>query len=266
MKPIVRNAILVATLIVLPGCPSQQVLMTPDDRLSLSSQPHIIAIHYPPEEIFRLRYPGEILGGPFATLAAQYEAARLKRDLRLEDPALGVKDRLVNALRANFNITKVRTVSEYPHTIIAFETYMEARRAGSALDVETSRRMLDSTLKETFQTGVVLEVQTRRWMLESARVVYSARARLLRVADSAVIWQGICVHVSEVHVSDVPALAERRIPHPTIAEQPASQLMKEELEANDGKLLKAKLREAADGCADKLLSGWAVGKVSQPNR
>src|SRR6266704_4283351 len=115
MKPIVRNAILVATLIVLPGCPSQQVLMTPDDRLSLSSQPHIIAIHYPPEEIFRLRYPGEILGGPFVTLAAQYEAARLKRDLRLEDPALDVKDRLVNALRANFNITKVRTVSEYPH-------------------------------------------------------------------------------------------------------------------------------------------------------
>ncbi len=151
MKPIVRNAILVATLIVLPGCPSQQVLMTPDDRLSLSSQPHIIAIHYPPEEIFRLRYPGEILGGPFVTLAAQYEAARLKRDLRLEDPALDVKDRLVNALRANFNITKVRTVSEYPHTNIAFETYMEARRAGSALDVETSRRMLDSTLKETLR-------------------------------------------------------------------------------------------------------------------
>jgi hypothetical protein len=202
----------------------------------------------------------------------------------LEDPAPYVKDRLVNALRANFKLTNVRPVSEYPQNInIALGTYSEtlrkrptegwAREAmpcapspGVVCFVDEDRLRLDSTLKETFPTGVVLEVQTRRWMLESTpRVVYSARARLLRLADSAVIWQGTCEHVAEVHVSDVPDFDERRKPHPTIAQPRPDQLMMEELEANDGKLLKAKLREAADGCADKLL-GRAVGKVSQPNR
>jgi hypothetical protein len=111
MKPIARNAMLVATLMVLSGCANQQVLMTPDDRLSLSSYPHFIAIHYPPEQIFRLTDPGAAMAaaivGPLVAIASQL-ALQGRQRAELEDPAPYVKDRLVNALRANFKLTNVR--------------------------------------------------------------------------------------------------------------------------------------------------------------
>jgi hypothetical protein len=303
MKP--GNVFLVATLVFLPGCASQRVLMTPEDRLWLSSQPHIITIHYPPEETFTMDTGaasagalaivilGPLVGGAVAVAGAiQQEAARREQERRLDDPALRVKDRLVNA----FQLTNVRTPSEYPRTMtVALETYSETLRnrpfwasreawAGTAeasssctpspgvtcSPPDEDRVRFDSALKEAFGTGVVLEVQTRRWRLEHnvsrVRLVYSARARLLRLADSAVMWQATCAaYAAEVRASDVPNFAERMKPHPTIGQPRADELMIEELGANDGKLLKAKLLEAAGGCADRLARS-AVGKVSSPNR
>lgn len=263
MNPIARNAILAAALVSLPGCAGKRALM-PDDRGSLSSQPQIIAIHYPPEEDFTVR--ASFLEGPLGAVQAAYETARLKANARLEDPAPHVKDRLVNALQTNLKLTNVRTVSEWPQNLnIAFEALQETRRAGSALDVETNTRKFDSALKEAFQTGVVLEVQTRRWRVEGTRVVYSARAGMVRLSDLADIWRVACTRVSKVQPSDVPAFAEKTMPNiPQIPRQ-EELWMAEALKANDGALLRAKLREAADACADSL-AGQVLRKFSQPDR
>jgi hypothetical protein len=264
MNPIARNAILVATLVSLPGCAGKRALM-PEDRLSLSSQPQIIAIHFPPEQDFYVKAPF-FQAGMLGVVEASYETASLQRNAGLEDPAPHVKDRLVNALRANLNLTNVRTVSEWPQNMnVAFEALRETRRAGTALDVETNTRKFDSALKEAFGSGVVLEVQTRTWRVESTRVVYSARARMLRLSDSADIWRVACTRVSQVQVSDVPALAEK--PAANIPQVPRQEelWMEQALKANDGALLRAKLREAADTCADSLAE-QALGRVNQPKR
>ena len=91
-------------------------------------------------------------------------------------------------------------------------------------------------------------------MLDGTSVVYAARARLLRIADSVVIWERNCAHAAEV---DVPRQGEEYHPtvNPTAQPEPTRQMrVLIELVANDGRLLKAKLRETAEGCADKLFA------------
>ncbi len=281
MKPIARNAMVVATLIVLSGCAGKQRPVTPNDPLSLSSYPHFIAIHHPPSAIFTLSYG---FGAPLVAIPlAVSEAARLEGDMRLEDPAPYFKERFVNALQTNFKLTNVRPASEYPQNLkIALETYSETIRkrgfwdgkaawkpdwdkeappcvpspgtvCGPEDEVRLSRLRLNNTLKETFPNSIVLEVQTTRWALDStARVVYEAAIRLFRLSDSVVIWRRPCRGFAEVRVSEVPDFDERRKPHPTMGQQRPDQIMMEELQTN-GKLLKAKLREAAEACADNLL-------------
>lgn len=93
-------------------------------------------------------------------------------------------------------------------------------------------------LKEKFQSGVVLDVATTQWGIDNNRAKYLGRGRLVRLADKSVLWEGTC----KVVVG---------------ADKPSPK--REELVADEGALLKAHLREAADGCADQL-AGWVVGK------
>lgn len=88
------------------------------------------------------------------------------------------------------------------------------------------------TLRSTYKDGVVLDVRTWNWGLDNYRATYQARARLIRLADGVVIWQETCK----------TSVANRG--------KPAAAM--EALLANDAELLKAQLRQAADGCADEL--------------
>ncbi|MDQ5849626.1 MAG: hypothetical protein M3544_11770, partial [Pseudomonadota bacterium] len=91
----------------------------------------------------------------------------------------------------------------------------------------------------TFGSGAVLEVRTRNWGLDNYRVKYSAVARLTRLPDAEVLWEAACEDFVVDKGKPAPAM--------------------DALKANEGELLKAKLREGADGCAEQLV-GWLVGK------
>lgn len=97
-----------------------------------------------------------------------------------------------------------------------------------------------ATLKQIFQTGIVLDVRTAKWGLDNARVKYAARARLIRLSDAAILWKATCEFT-----------ADKAQPSPKM----------DELKANDGILLKAKILDAADGCADQLVA-WVNGQAS----
>ena len=93
-------------------------------------------------------------------------------------------------------------------------------------------------LVQTYRTGVVLDVRTMKWGVDNARAKYSARARLIRLPDATILWKATCEFV-----------ADKAKPSPKM----------EELKANDGILLKAKILDAADGCADQLVA-WATAE------
>lgn len=208
----------IATFLLLTACAGQQTRLTAENRRALSTEPQIHAVHYVWTPVFMVESTGYAVASAFFTplvvLAAAGEGMGLQRDLRLEDPVFRVKDRLVSKLQTDFNLTNVRVVSDPP------------KNDGVA------------TLKQVLQTGIVLDVKTAKWGLDNARVKYSARARLLRLADSAILWQATCEFV-----------ADKAQPSPKM----------DELKANDGVLLKTKILEAADGCADQLFAWVTAG-------
>jgi len=207
---------LVATL-VLMGCAGQRIKMSPEDQRALASQPNIYAVHHQPGVTFLVESTGYTIVGvllsPMVAGAMVSEGAGIQRDLKLPDLAPRVKERLVNSLKADLNLTNLRMVSEVPQNT----------------NVET--------LKKIFDTGVVLDVQTRKWGIDNNRAKYSALVRLVRLSDSTVVWEAACNEFVAGKGTSAPA--------------------REALIANDGELLKAKLREAADGCADQL-STWVT--------
>ena len=96
------------------------------------------------------------------------------------------------------------------------------------------------TLKKLFDAGVVLDVQTRKWGIDNNRAKYSALVRLVRLSDAAVLWEAAC--------------------NEAVADKNKSAPAREALVANSGELLKAKLVEAADQCANELV-GWLTQKT-----
>lgn len=95
------------------------------------------------------------------------------------------------------------------------------------------------TLRRIYQDGVVLDVRTWNWGLDNYRATYQARARLVRLADGTVLWQETCK----------TSVAGRGASAPTM----------DALLANQAALLKARLREAADGCAEELAGALRRG-------
>lgn len=133
----------------------------------------------------------------------------------LQDPVLRVKERFLSTLSVDFDLKNIRPVQ------------------GPLTDDRVP------ALKERFGQGVVIDFKTIKWDLlyyltdwSHYRIAFSARARMVRLEDSKIIWQGVC---------DI--VGKDRKTSPTL----------DELESNNGALLKVKLNGAADRCVEELL-------------
>ncbi len=207
MKTKLRRSIASLLIVSMTGCAGPHKLAR-DDQLSLASRPKIHAVHHSPATVFMVRQhtAGSLLLATPAVLETISEGERLQREQQVVDPAPRVKGRLVSALQGNLNLRNVHTVSDSPQND----------------DVKT--------LKSLFNTGIVLDVRTMKWGLGTvdARAIYSARARMISLEDSTVIWEATCSARSA-----------------------------------DGWDRGAKLLQAADDCAAQL-SAQALGKDHKP--
>lgn len=89
-------------------------------------------------------------------------------------------------------------------------------------------------------SGVVFEVRTTKWGIDNNRAKYAAGIRVIRLADRVAIWDAVCDNV----------VADKDKPSPS----------SERLRADKGALLKTKLNQAADACAEQL-AGWAIERA-----
>jgi len=212
----ITSLIIGVSVAVLSGCVGQQTRLAPEDRLSLASQPQVHAVHHVLARAFGVESTAYTVVGvlftPLVAGAMVAEGMAMQRDLKLEDPAPRVKDRLAGALQANLKLANLHFV---PQAVQADELEL---------------------LQKLFHTGMVLDVRTSAWGIDNNRAKYSARARLVRLADAAILWQGTC-----------EAVAGKGQPSPE----------RKALVADEGALLKMKLLEAADGCAEQL-AGWIL--------
>lgn len=218
MNATAKSVLIVSMLTLLGACAAQPPARMNQDELALSLQPRIHAVHYESQRAFSVQSTGYIVAAvllptPLVLLAAAADGHGLKREFALEDPVAGMKQRLVTSLESTLKLTNLTPVSAPPPDE----------------DIET--------LKRIFETGVVLDVRTVRWGIDNNRASYSARARLVRLLDSAVLWEATCRD----------------------SVRGKAGATRDALVADHGKLLKSELREAADACADQL-AGWVIGK------
>lgn len=214
-RPMALRAILASTLLMLGACAGQHTRLSPEDRRSLSEGPKIYAIQHKTQMAFSYESTGYAIAGslitPLVAIAQATEGMALASDLKLEDPGLRVRDRLIRTLQEELKVTAVEIVPEAPKS-----------------DEPT-------TMLKAYPGSAVLDVRTTKWGIDNNRAIYEARARLLRTSRvSDILWKANCSFTAD---KDKPA--------------PAT----EELKANGGALLKAKLQEAADGCAAQL-AAW----------
>lgn len=216
------NGLLVFVLfLLLSGCASTLIQMDKEERSRLNNQSDIQAVHYPSS--FSVRTPGKAIAGGGGALGAifslgLYESAgdKMAKEYALEDPALRVQSRFLSSLEKDLGIKNIRIVQESP-----------------------SKDSIDD-LKRTAGKGMVLDFKTTQWMLfyyptdwSHYRIAYSARGRLVRLEEPKIIWQGTCEFIGQ---------------------DPKTSPTMDELVANNGALLKQKINEAADACAEQFWS------------
>ena len=235
-----RWALAVAVLLAgMWGCAPRLVGLEYDTLVRLKAEPEIHVVRYP-APAFDVTVPGNSLvgssfgvsGGAIAVPSQGAAAAEPGAAYGLTDPARTVQDGVVASLGFEMGLTNLRPVDEV--------------RPTDRLD----------ELGKAFGHGFVLDVTTLRWGLSydpeiwtQYRVVYSARARLVRADDASLAWQGVC-DASEREAMSGTTMGE--------------------LMATDAALLRDKLEVAARSCADELVhqllrqAGWDQGAPRTP--
>ncbi|MEE9615238.1 MAG: hypothetical protein V3W31_09890 [Thermodesulfobacteriota bacterium] len=221
------HALLVVTVSFLCyGCATTGRPLKSDEIDQVKNAAVLWAVHYPRAR-FEARTPGKtaILGGGAMGALLNIEAGKsggekMWEAYSLQDPAVVIKNQFLSGLTRQLRAGNFRTVS----------------------DVQDSDRVDD--LKASFETGMVVDFKTTRLLLfyyptdwSHYRLAYQARARLIRIEDSKIVWQGGCK---------------------VVGDDPTTSPTFEELQANGGKRLKEMLVEAGNACSEQLLA-QAIG-------
>jgi hypothetical protein len=181
-----------------------------EELFRLTEQPEIKIVYYPPTalEIYRPKDSSSPAArGPIDPVS---EGSRLRNRFALEDPALQIKEQVVPLLAFEFGFKNITSVLHV--------------RLSDDID----------RLKMDFKNGALIDFRTLAWALGSlpaphsfSGFLYSARARLIRLSPSRIVWEGQC-------------LVRRK------------DLVLEQLEALDAAPLKEALPQVADACAAQL--------------
>ncbi len=156
-----------------------------------------------------------IVGGAVAANSMTKAGQEMIATLGVTDPAVDVRDRLAKKLESDFGLA----------------SKVETAPASDALP----------ELKKAFTDGAVLDTRTMGWQLiyypgdwGHHYLIYGGRARLLRMSDGKVLWEGKCF---------------RKLP-----DEKTNRHTVDDYRANNGELLKERVQQATNGCADELIA------------
>jgi hypothetical protein len=206
-------------LLVAAGCAPSPIRISDSEIARLKAE-EIRVVQYEPATIQVTTRGGDVarqfglIGLAAGSASDGSKATQLMKDYGLQDPAVAVRDQLVASLNGEFGLTNVRVVEE----------------PAPADDA--------SELRRRFGSGTVLDLKTIVWWVnynanawDAYRLLYVARARLVRLDGPTVVWQAICDR--------------------SVTEEPNSKL--DDLMANGARLLKERTTEKVDWCARTLV-------------
>lgn len=214
------------------GCAPSIVSIPRNELEQLKAQPLIHIVHYSSPSL-TARTPstdvgaalGGVLGAGASTSMAKTEGEKLKEQCSLEDPSIRVRERVIDSWSAQMGIKSFHVVPE--------------RLESDELDALRSKFGNDLVMDFKTDRWVIFPKPGTRWTTSRYFVVYSIRARLIRLQDSKVMWLGY--YKFDENLSTSSTL--------------------DELIANDCTLLKAKFCQAADTSAQQL-ADQLFGKIA----
>ena len=245
------------------------------DRYRLAAQSDVYVIHHIPRKTFSIEQKGDrgagvALGGVgvgLAVMTSNFESARLQQKLDLEDPAIHVKAAIVEELRSQFDLTNLRVFPEASHLTVLplskFERLIaEAEEGRSSMpgeQVPSGRNVAPAakapTFNEQYSSGVVLEVVTDHWGMDDYRIKYTASLRLVDLQGTKVMAAARCRWVILDPIDSKKLFFEAGAGGADAYGQMRAYAERAErlLYAENGALLKATLRQAAEQCADEII-------------
>lgn len=156
-----------------------------------------------------------LVGGAIAANSMQRAGQAMVAEYSVPDPALTLRERLAAAVSEQFGLRVTPETAPVDDAVPA--------------------------LRARFGSGAVLDTRTLGWQLvyypsdwRHHHVSYVGRARLVRLSDNKVLWQKGCF----IKLQD-PKGSRRTV---------------DEYRASNGELLKQKVQEAANRCADELIA------------
>jgi len=226
----------------------------PRDRYGLANQPQIYMLHHTAKKSFLIEGSNySALGGPIVVMVQMNDSARMQQRLDLQDPVPYAKERLAERLRQDLGVKTLTILPEASNLPMLPEELGDEARATAA------------TFRQKYPSGAAIEVVTQHWGMDNYRIKYYASARLIDLDQSKVLLSTNCTWVIFDQVD------KKTLPTPTgydaqgrydpNALRAHADAIEERLNANNGALLKASLRQAAEMCADKL-----VGRFVGPGR
>ncbi len=242
------SRILVAlTIVFLAGCGTTRIPAPSEAVNDLSGKTKIHIAHYDPEK-FTIWIGGQtgrgialgiLLGGIGGAIEgglqldeARETGAKFISASQLMDPVTQIENRFLRAWQRELQLT--------------------ALPAAQLMSSDSARR-----LQEQFNEGYVIDFKTQKWSIEPVlygglssdhstyRPSYTGRARLVRLHDQKIVWEGTCTYAKDQTLT------------PT--------LNRDEITGDDkGTALKAALQTLGDACADDLWRQF-FGRESGPD-
>jgi hypothetical protein len=224
-----NRAAVLLLLAISAACAPKPIAMDHAERDLLSRGEAVRVIYYTPPDFkvppgtMPLIMFGAVGGAIAAASMEQSQGQQTVKEYDVQDPIIQVRRRFAPQVGVLLNVD---------------------------MSGETSPRQDDDldSLRKEFSQGYILDLKTSKWGIfrnpfqTFHYVGYRGRARLIRVSEKKVVWQGVC---------DLEEKDNDNMPHIT------------EFEANNGALLKANLDKLAASCADELLKQLAGNEVTR---
>jgi len=280
----VRGVLSIAfPLLLLTGCgtraPRPEIQL---DRYGLAGHADVYLIQQMPRRGFLIERRGDVAGGVVVggilaggvgmaagatagVLARQHESARLQQKLDLGDPAQHMKEGLAEALRQKLALTNLRVSPDASNLPVFAVGKFDAadgadnrsyqRPPGGPPEPASAASSINGTFNEKYKTGVVIEVTTDHWGLDDYRVKYTGSVRVVSLVDSKALMAARCRWIVLDPLDHQKLFFDAGAHGVDAYEQ--TRLYMERAEgrfyANDGALLKATLRDAAEECLESII-------------
>lgn len=231
-----HDLFILTLLLAVQACAPKTVRLDHRYYQLLRNEANIAAIHYRSPVFTVQSISGFLMGSAFAGMSGgtwgsspaaagamgsesmtMFEGKKMNQPIPLEDPAYKIKEHFMSAITHQLQLSKIQNITE------------------------PTERKSEEDLKQVFKNKFIFTFNTTSWGVEahslrSYDLSFRHVAKLVRLSDDEVLWQGICRY-KELLLND-----ETKKP-----------LSLKKLKENNATLLRVRLKQVGDHCTNNLL-------------